>query len=163
MCFSIQSFTKQRGTVFFYFQGVIGVFIVVCLQQVYVGLSQSTPQSVWVHVNEGTGRPVQQCDSLMCRNSFLGNNGALWHRGIRYIRLWIHSQYLSERSIHCQFWVFLKLWWQEKIIIHKINISKHIIQSLKRHVTGKQLKYTLEKLTVISSFFAAFAGFGNQI
>ena len=36
----------------------------------------------------GTCHPAQQCGSLMCFNSFLDNNGALWHRGRRYIRLW---------------------------------------------------------------------------
>ncbi len=46
--------------------------------------------SACVHGNEGTCRPVQQCGSLM----FLKMTAMeLWHREIRYIRLWKHIQH----------------------------------------------------------------------
>ncbi len=46
---------------------------------------------------------VSQCFSgaLDVFLMFLDNNGALWHRHIGYISLWIHAQHLSVGSIHC--------------------------------------------------------------
>lgn len=45
--------------------------------------------------------PELKCGSLI--NSFLDNNGGVWHR-VSYTRLWLHTKYLLVGSIHC--WSF---------------------------------------------------------
>lgn len=41
---------------------------------------------------------VIECNSVsfMCFYYILSNNQSLWHRGINYIKLWLHRQYLFE-------------------------------------------------------------------
>ena len=42
---------------------------------------------------------VTHCNAHFC----YFNNGTPWHRTMRYIRVWIHRQYLLEGSFHCRF------------------------------------------------------------
>lgn len=45
----------------------------------------------------------------MCFSTFLDNNRALLHRGIRYNKLWLYRQHLFVGSIHCWCWDLLTI------------------------------------------------------
>lgn len=57
---------------------------------------------------------------------FLGNNGALWHKGERYIGFWLHRQYLLLGLIYCWFVSFLKISYMKKYVITSLILKTDI-------------------------------------
>lgn len=57
---------------------------------------------------------------------FWDNSGALWHRGMRCIRVWLHRQYLLVDSNQCLFCNVCGICWRwEKYIISPYLFFKH--------------------------------------
>lgn len=62
-----------------------------------------------VHCNKATCHLLQQWGSLMCFYQVFDNNRALWHGGIRYIRICVYWQHLL---VACCFGLFYGICWQ---------------------------------------------------
>lgn len=62
---------------------------------------QATSYNIHVHFNKGT-----------CQPCVPKNNSALRHRGVRYARLWIHTQYYWFWSFH-------------ELVMNRQNIKSH--------------------------------------
>lgn len=58
-------------------------------------------------------------------NSSGGNNEALWHTGIRYIRLWVLDNSLLVSQINSL--LVLVYWWDLLTVKKKAYISRHIL------------------------------------